>query len=125
VRHYLDRERVGHALIAPAGILGPDTLVQPDVFVVTLGMRGPSTGLRQGPALVAEVLSLDGGQTSSQADQYQALVGLWIVDPEEARVEVWGPDDVAPSFERERVVWQPAGAARPFELDLPALFRPI
>jgi hypothetical protein len=33
------------------------------------------------------------------------------------------PDDTAPRFARESLVWFPAGAARVFELDLQVLFR--
>jgi Uma2 family endonuclease len=74
---YLRSERVGHGITSPADISwGPDTLVQPDVFVVPL---------------------------------------------EQART----PDDMAPRFERDRLVWHPADAARPYELSLDELFKPI
>ena len=37
LRFYLERERVGHAFLSPADISwGPDILVQPDIFVVSL-----------------------------------------------------------------------------------------
>ena len=39
--------------------------------------------------------------------------------------EVWTPDDAAPRFERERLVWRPAGAGAAFELALSELFREI
>jgi Uma2 family endonuclease len=39
--------------------------------------------------------------------------------------EVWTPDDTAPRFERDRLVWHRAGTARPFELCLDELFKPI
>ncbi|MBA2458623.1 MAG: hypothetical protein H0V43_06675 [Gemmatimonadales bacterium] len=53
------------------------------------------------------------------------MAAYWIVDPDDRRVEVWTPDDPAPRFERERLIWHPAGARRPFELDAQALFKPI
>ncbi len=48
-----------------------------------------------------------------------------IVDPDEHSVEVWTPDDSLPRFERERLMWQPAGAGTAFELELLELFKPI
>jgi Uma2 family endonuclease len=49
----------------------------------------------------------------------------WLVDGDERSVEVWTPSDGFPLLERERLIWHAAGAAPPFELDLPALFRPV
>lgn len=47
------------------------------------------------------------------------------MDADRQAVEVWTPADTLPRFERERLVWHPAGAARPLELELRELFRPI
>jgi len=44
---------------------------------------------------------------------------------EQHLVEVWTPEELAPHVERERLVWQPAGAVRQFGLELEALFRSI
>ncbi len=128
---YLEAEPAGHALLAPADISwGPDTLVQPDVFVVPLEQaRSLDWSRIQELLLVAEVLS----PSSARADRFTKRIEYqrrrvpvyWIVDPDERRVEVWEPDDVAPRFEREQLLWHPAGAMRPLELDLRALFRPI
>jgi Uma2 family endonuclease len=49
----------------------------------------------------------------------------WIVDADHCLVEVWTPDDHFPGIERERLVWNPAGASQPFTLELGDLFRPI
>lgn len=128
---YLEDEPAGHALLAPADISwGADTLVQPDVFVVPLEQARTLdwTGIRD-LLLVAEVLSPSSGRadrfTKRIEYQRQRVAVYWIVDPDERRVEVWTPDDTAPRFERERLAWHPAGASRPFELDLQALFGPI
>ena len=128
---YLEAEPAGHALLAPADISwGPDTLVQPDVFVVPLEQARTLDWSRiEDLLLVAEVLS----PSSARADRFTKRIEYqrrrvpvyWIVDPDERRVEVWAPDDTAPRFERDRLVWHPAGARRPFELDLQALFSPI
>ncbi len=128
---YLEAEPVGHALLAPADISwGPDTLVQPDVFVAPLEQaRTLDWGRIKDLLLVAEVLS----SSSARADRFtkrieyqrQRVPVYWIADADERRVEVWMPGDTAPRFERERLVWHPAAALRPCELDLQVLFRPI
>jgi Uma2 family endonuclease len=128
---YFEVEPAGHALLAPADISwGPDTLVQPDVFVVPVEQaRSLDWSRIQDLLLVAEVLS----PSSARADRFTKRIEYqrrrvpvyWIVDPDERRVEVWEPDDTAPCFERERLLWHPVGATRPFELDLEVLFRPI
>src|SRR5689334_11968321 len=117
---YLRRVPIGELLNAPADISwGPDVLVQPDVFVVdpnearTLDWRRMRTLL-----LVAEVLS----PSTSKGDRFlkrlryrEAGVPVyWVVDGDEHAVEVWTPADEFPVFERERLVWQPAGAREPF-----------
>jgi Uma2 family endonuclease len=128
---YLKLERAGHLLLSPADISwGPDTLVQPDLFVVPLEQaRTLDWAQITRLLLVAEVLS----PSSRRADRFtkrleyqrQQVPLYWIVDPDERAVEVWTPGDTFPRFERERLVWQPAGAVTPFGLDLPDLFRPI
>lgn len=128
---YLKLERAGHLLLSPADISwGPDTLVQPDLFVVPLEQARTLDWARiTRLLLVAEVLS----PSSRRADRFtkrleyqrQQVPLYWIVDPDERAVEVWTPGDTFPRFERERLVWQPAGAVTPFGLDLPDLFRPI
>src|SRR5574341_26453 len=131
VRGYLDRERVGHALPAPADIsLSPDTLVQPDVFVVPSEQARTLdwTELRDLP-LVVEVLS----PSTARADRFTKRrsyqdVGVplvWLVDPEAQTVEVWTPEARFPAIERARVVWHPAGATSTFTLDVVELFRPL
>jgi hypothetical protein len=47
------------------------------------------------------------------------------VDADAATIETWSPEIAFPRVERERVSWQPAGAAEPFSLALADLFRPI
>jgi len=131
LRAYLREETVGHLFASPADISwAPDTLVQPDVFVVplaearTLDWRQVRTLL-----LVVEVLS----PSSARADRFtkrrryqEAGVPLyWVVDGDARTVEVWTPTTEFPHIERERLHWSPAGAARPFTLELEGLFRPI
>ena len=128
---YLEDQPVGEVFPAPADISwGPDTLVQPDVFVAPIEQaRTLDWAKVKDLLLVAEVLS----PSSARADRFtkrleyqrERVATYWIVDADEARVEVWTPDDTAPRFERERLVWHPAGAAAPFQLALSQLFREI
>jgi Uma2 family endonuclease len=131
LREYLQAEPVGHAFGSRSDISwGPDTLVEPDVFVApfeevrTLEWARVKTLL-----LVVEVLS----PSSRRADRFtkrveyqrQTIPLYWIVDPDDRLVEIWSPADTFPRYERERLVWHPAGAAHPFLLSLEELFRPI
>jgi Uma2 family endonuclease len=128
---YLEREPVGRVMMSPADISwGPDVLVQPDVFVApprelaTLEWANVQT-----LHLVAEVLS----PSTARADRilkrrrYQeaGVPCLWLVDGDVQLVEEWTPDDHFPRFERDRIVWHPAGAGTAFTLSLETLFRPI
>lgn len=128
---YLRRHPVGELLHAPADISwGSDVLVQPDVFVADRDeARGLAwSGIRT-LLLVAEVLS----PSTAKGDRFlkrlryrEAGVNLyWIVNGDDRSVEVWTPADEFPAFERERLVWQPAGAREHFTLPLEDLFRPI
>jgi len=128
---YLEREPVGHPFFSPADISwSPDTLVQPDVFVVPLEeARTLDWTKYRRLLLVAEVLS----PSSARADRFtkrrryqEAEVGrYWIVDGEARVVETWRPDAEFPQVERERLTWHPTGAAVPFVLELAELFQPI
>lgn len=128
---YLERDPIGLLVHSPADISWtPDTLVQPDIFVVPLEeARTLDWSRLRHLLLVAEILS----PASARADRFakrrlyqeQRVPLYWIVDADERLVEEWTPDVAVPRIERERIAWAPAGAARPFTLELPALFRPI
>jgi len=128
---YLDREPVGHVLTSPADIsFAPDTLVQPDVFVVPREQARTLqwTGIRQ-LLLAIEVLS----PSSARADRFtkrrwyqESEVRLyWVVDADAHAVEVWTPQQSFPLIERVSLRWEPPGAAQPFVLELAELLRPI
>jgi Uma2 family endonuclease len=124
---------------APVGIVfgsradiswGDDVLVQPDVFVVPRGQaRTLNWAQFKDVLLVAEVLS----PSSERSDRFvkrrryqeAGVSWYWIVDGDARQVEVWTPETRFPSIERELLVWQPAGAAIPFTLELSDLFRLI
>lgn len=131
LREYVRVEPVGHVFGSRSDISwGPDTLVQPDVFVAPLEeVRTLEWASIKTLLLVVEVLS----PASRRADRFtkrveyqrQNIPCYWIVDPDDRQVETWSPGDAFPIFERERLIWHPAGAARPFVLALEELFRPI
>ena len=131
LRAYLSRESVGHVFASPSDISwGPDTLVQPDVFVVPLEEARTLTWTKVTTLLLAiEVLS----PSSVRADRFtkrhryqEAGVPLyWVIDADDHSAEVWTRTDLFPRAEREWLVWTPNGASDPFELSLTELFRPI
>ena len=131
LRAYLDAERVGHLFCSPADISwGPDTLVQPDLFVVPLEQaRTWDWSQMKTLLLAAEVLS----PSSLRADRFtkrleyqrQGVPVYWVIDADEHFTECWSPSATFPTLERELLTWHPAGAGRPFELSLAELLRPI
>jgi Uma2 family endonuclease len=131
LRAYLQNEPVGHAFGGRSDISwGPDTLVQPDVFVAPLDeVRTLEWARVKTLLLVIEVLS----PSSRRADRFtkrieyqrQNVPHYWVVNPDERSVEVWSPAATLPTTEYEHLVWYPAGATRPFVLALEELFRPI
>ena len=131
LRTYLRRHPCGHALQSPADVSWtPDTLVQPDVFVVDLDeARTGEWGSMKTLLLVVEVLSPGTARQDRFAKHrlYQE-VGVplyWIVDSDQKTVEVWTPEAQFPSVERDRVSWKPLSETDAFELDLEELFKPI
>jgi Uma2 family endonuclease len=122
---------LGEVAISPADISwSPDTLVQPDLFVVSLDeARTDDWSKMKTLLLVVEVLSPGTARQDRFAKRrlYQE-VGVppyWIVDPDQKAVDVWTPAAQFPSVEHERVVWKPNEAGVPFELELEELFRPL
>ena len=131
LRPYTRAQGVGHVFGSRSDISwGPDILVQPDVFVVPLDQARTMQWARLQTLLLAvEVLS----PSSLRADRFtkrrlyqtQQVPVYWVVDGEGHTVEIWTPEAHFPRIERERLVWQPVGAAESFTLLLEDLFRPI
>ena len=128
---YLDREPVAALWFAPADISwGPDTLVQPDCFVVPLDEARTLDWAQMKTLLLAvEVLSPSTARadrfTKRRLYQEQRIPTYWIVDCEERAVELWTPDALFPTVERSELRWHPAGAATPCVIALEELFRPL
>jgi Uma2 family endonuclease len=128
---YLDRQSIGQVFASPADISwSPDTLVQPDVFVVDLAeARTLDWSRMQHLLLAVEVLS----PSSIRADRFTKRrlyqeVGVpvyWVIDGDRQEVEVWTPADTLPTVERRCIIWSPEGADEDFTLELAELFRPM
>ena len=131
LRTYVAREGVGHAFASPSDISwGPDTLVQPDVFVVPTEEARTLTWSKVTTLhLAIEVLS----PSSVRADRFTKRhlyqdVGVplyWVIDAENRSAEVWRQVDLFPRTENECLVWTPNGAAEPFEVPHEERFMPL
>ena len=84
-----------------------------------------ATGFFAAGAAVAGPLAAAADRfTKRRLYQEQRVATYGLVDIEQQVVEVWTPDTTFPVFERERLVWHPAGATEPFILSCAELFRP-
>lgn len=106
-------------LASPADIiLGPRTLVQPDLFVVRIDPARPPTGWSDvgTPLLAIEILSPSTAARDRGAKRriYQAagVAEYWIVDPDARLVERWTPTDTRPEIVSDRLVWEPEEGVR-------------
>ncbi len=126
---YLKGERLKGLFAAAADISwGPDTLVQPDLFVAAseeIGLPGGWADV-QTLHLAIEILS----PASLRADRYtkrhlyqeNGVATYWVVDIEHALVEVWTPAAIFPVIERERLTWRHPAAPSECVIDLKELF---
>jgi Uma2 family endonuclease len=129
--NYLRDHPFGALFASPADISWtPDTLVQPDLFVVSLTEARTLDWARMQTLLLAiEVLS----PSSVRADRFtkrrlyqeQRVPLYWVVDCDAESVEVWTPESLFPVLEKERLTWHPEGARSPCNIDLQEIFAPI
>lgn len=128
---YCDREALGVALVSPADIeLVPESIMQPDVFVVPEAIIGKSasSGWQDVTSLLlaVEVLSPSTQRQDRvrKRDFYLAngVREYWILDLDARIVEGWRPNSERPSIHRDEITWHPAGAASPLRIDLKAFF---
>jgi Uma2 family endonuclease len=128
---YLQSAGVGLAIASPFDVeLEPNTIVQPDVFV--LSMREVERVRKEMPArellVAAEVLS----PSSSRGDRVtkRPLYGrwvpeYWIVDLDARIFERWRLNAQQPQVIISTLEWQPDTATEPFRLELPKYFAAI
>jgi Uma2 family endonuclease len=129
---YVDAQRCGHAFIGPADItFSPARGVQPDVFVMPrTGPRRPRTFIEVGRLLLAaEVLSASTARwdrvTKRKVYREHNVPEYWIVDLDARAFERSTPADEKPEVIRDRLTWQPEGAAEPLVIDVPQYFRDV
>jgi Uma2 family endonuclease len=129
---YCESEGFGEVLLSPADIeLIPESIVQPDVFVVP-GNSFPEDEVPRWThvrslCLAVEVVS----PTSMRQDRVikrdfyltNGVEEYWIVDLDARVVERWLPDSERPEILREVLVWQPAPAREALEVVLEEFFR--
>ncbi|MBL0169598.1 MAG: Uma2 family endonuclease [Gemmatimonadaceae bacterium] len=128
LKQYAEREQhVGWVWIAPHDlVLGPRTVVQPDLQVHS---AGPTATRKQRAAralLIVEVLSPSTARLDRQDKRKlylrDATASYWIVDLAAELVEVWTPQDDRPHVVSDTLTWNPEGATAAFTLALPAFF---
>ena len=106
-------------LTSPADIvLGPRTLVQPDLFVVRIDPEHPPVAWADAglPLLAIEILSPSTAARDRGAKRriYQAagVAEYWIVDPDARLVERWTPGEARPEIITDRLMWEPEAGVR-------------
>jgi Uma2 family endonuclease len=110
-------------------VLGPRTVVQPDLFVVprpgSAEVPWRDIGL---PLLAIEVLSPGSAARDRGIKRhlYQraGVPEYWIVDLDSRVVERWRPDDARPEILREVLTWEVPGSGVPVEVSLAEVFAP-
>jgi Uma2 family endonuclease len=119
---------IGEAFVSPSTTEPePEAVVQPDVYVVPID---EARRVRLDPnarvvLLAIEVLSPrdpSGDRTRKRALYQRTVPEYWIVDHKARHIEVWRPGDTEPHIARARLEWNPAGASKPFVLDVTTYF---
>ena len=127
---YLERVPVGIALFSPSDLeLKPDTVVQPDVFVIP----ADTTNAREirdwtdatSLLLAVEMLSPSSIRTDriTKRDFYLAngVEEYWIIDLDARVFERWRASSETPEVLRDQITWSPAGRD-PLTIELPDWF---
>lgn len=126
---YVKRFKLGVMLFAPYDVvLGPLTLVEPDLLFVHEARRDLFTEreLTAAPDLAIEILSPSTARTDRGRKRalYQSVgvAEYWVVDLEQRQVEVWRPGALQASVHRDRLTWQPEPAVEPLTIELGEIF---
>lgn len=128
LRGYLDPLGFGDAvLMGPAGISwDEDTLVEPDLLVVTPDQMTNDWRTYRRLLLAVEVISPSSRRTDRLEKRrlYQAnqVETYWVVDHEAGLVEVWHQDDVRPEIVSDVLAWRALRADTEVRIDLSRLF---
>jgi Uma2 family endonuclease len=131
VHAYVERHGIGETLFSPSDIeLAPDTIVQPDLYVMSSTSRLTRRWSADDRLLLAvEVLSPGSARHDRvKKRRFFARVGVpeyWVVDLDARVVERTRPDDDRIELLAATLDWQPGGAPEPLTLDLVTLFRRV
>lgn len=129
---YTEAQHIGETFSSPADIeLVPESIVQPDVFVVPKGDRFPP---REWPDVRALLLAVE--VLSPSTARYDRVTKrrffaranvpeYWVVDIAARVVERWRPADERPEILDDRLLWHPDGASEPLVIALAELFAAV
>ena len=127
---YVRPRGFGEAFASPLDVkLRPGLVLQPDLLVVPSGELRRRSDIVQRLLLAVEIVSPSSARFDrvKKRPQYQRsrVSQYWIVDDMSQTIERWTPDDERPELLSERLVWEPAGVAEPFVLDLAQFFQDV
>lgn len=130
---YLQRDPAGVVFASPADlVLQPDTITQPDAFVVPrqTSIAGDALAWSDVSSLLlaVEVLSPSSVRTDrvDKRDLYMdgGVAEYWIIDLDGRVIERWTPGQETPVVLRETLTWAPSNA-QPLVIDLPTYFQQV
>lgn len=128
---YLERTALGELLVSPSDVqLEPDSLVQPDLYVVPPleGRRLITANTAKELLLAIEVVSPSSGRhdCGKKREFYQRTVPeYWIVDTEARCVERSRQSSEEFEIQHDCLEWHPLGADAPFVMKLDRFFAKI
>jgi Uma2 family endonuclease len=132
IADYLDREPVGHAVVAPADIIfRPERVLQPDLFVLPLvAGRIPRqfSDVRR-LLLTVEVVSPWSGHADRvdkrRVYREERVDEYWIVDLDSRIVERTTPAESRPEILDSHLEWLPEGATSAFTMNVAEYFEKV
>ena len=129
VAPYVHGNRLGEVFWSPADIeFAPDTILQPDLFVVPEPLAGQVKQWSEIDTLllVVEIVSPSTafGDRNRKRPEYQkkGISEYWIVDLDARIVECWRPDESRPEILSEQLIWQPTKNLPALTIALPEYF---
>ena len=134
INAHLQHVPVGIAVTSPADLeLRPETVTQPDVFVVPADIRASGGELQWSDVtallLAVEVLSPGSAHTDRVEKRTLYLESnvaeYWIVDLEARVVERWTAACDKPEILGQQLAWQSGAGEEPLVIGLPALFERV
>jgi len=135
LKPYLDEQGIGIPMLPPADLeLVPDTITQPDVFVldphsVADTVEMPTWADFKRLLLAVEIISPSSVRTDRivKRDFYldAGVPEYWILDPVARMIERWTRESETPEVCRDSLVWLPESGRSALTIDVPHLFETI